>query len=364
MQKLNTQLATLHEEVQTYFPFIARVAVALYDSTTNEINTFLSSPAEKSPLAQYGVTLSSATWLNGLRHSRRSRVINEMSPSILGSQWHSRQILAADFKASYTVPIFDEARFLGFVFFDSVQSNVFTERVIRQLDLFVRMISLIVEGTLLSVRTLTGGLHLLREISRFRDDETNNHLSRMSHYTQLIARRMVTELSHDDEWVEYMRLFAPLHDIGKIATPDAILFKPGKLTAAEFKVMKQHAVKGHAILSGLVRDLSLETMPHIESLLSIARSHHETWDGHGYPDGLIREQIPIAARIVKVADVFDALTSERCYKLAWPLEKATDYLQQFAGIKFDPQCVAVFRSQIPQITSIMSQFAEQSSDAT
>src|SRR6185503_19256818 len=119
------------------------------------------------------------------------------------------------------------------------------------------------------------------------------------------------ELGRDDDWVEQIRQFAPLHDIGKIATPDAILFKAGKLTDAEFEVMKQHAAKGAEILMTLVENLSLEQVPYIEGLLHIARHHHERWDGKGYPGGLSGERIPPEARIIKVADVFDALTSKR-----------------------------------------------------
>ncbi len=361
---LGNRLGRLHEEVRTYFSFVDRIAVALYDSQTGDIKTFISSPREKSPLTQYRTALANATWLNDLRRSHKSRVINEMDPSVLGDQRHSRLILAAGFKASYTVPVFEEATFLGFVFFDSFQSSVFTERVTRQLDLFARILSLMIEDTLRSVTILTGGLHLLREIFRFRDDETSNHLSRMSYYSEVIARQLAAESDRDDEWVEYVRLFAPLHDIGKIVTPDAILFKPGKLDARELEVMKQHSVKGQEILSGLIHDLTLETMPHVETLLHIARGHHESWNGKGYPDGLIGEQIPLPARIIKVADVFDALTTERCYKPAWPLEKAAAYLREAAGIQFDSRCVEIFLSRTDEIMGIMNRFAEQPSNAT
>lgn len=361
---LGNKLSRLHEEVRTYFPFVDRIAVALYDAKTGDIKTFLSSPIEESPVTQYRTALCKATWLNDLQRSRIPRVINEMNPSVLGNQRHSQLILGAGFKASYTVPVFDDAAFLGFIFFDSFQSHVFTERVVHQLDLFARILSLMIEDALRSVTVLTGGLHLLREISRFRDDETSSHLGRMSYYSELIARQLAKESDCDDEWVEYVRLFAPLHDIGKVATPDAILFKQSKLDAREFEVMKQHAVKGQEILSGLIRDLVLETIPHVETLLHIARNHHESWNGEGYPDRLSGEQIPLSARIIKVADVFDALTTKRCYKPAWPLDQATTYLREAAGIQFDPRCVETFLSRMDEIMGIMNRFAEQSPDAT
>jgi HD-GYP domain-containing protein (c-di-GMP phosphodiesterase class II) len=360
---LNHRFGKVHDQVREYFPFVVRISVALYDAKTDDIKTFLHSPVEDSPLRHYRTKLAGASWLNDLRQSRRARVIDELGPSVLGEQPHSRRISAANFKASYTVPVFDETEFLGFVFFNADQGGAFTEGVTRQLDLFVKIISLMIENAMKSVTVLVGGLHLLREISRFRDDETSNHLSRMSYYSDLIARGIAAELGRDDDWVEYVRLFAPLHDIGKIATPDAILFKPGKLTDAEFEVMKQHAERGAKILMALIESLSLEQIPHIESLLHIARHHHEHWDGKGYPDGLSGERIPPEARIIKVADVFDALTSKRCYKEAWPMERAAQFLREGVGTQFDPRCVELLLARQDQVLGIMSRFMDESSEA-
>jgi response regulator RpfG family c-di-GMP phosphodiesterase len=219
-----------------------------------------------------------------------------------------------------------------------------------------------VENALRSVDILLGALQLLRQISRFRDDETSSHLSRMSHYSELIARTIAPEIGRDDDWVECVRLFAPLHDIGKIATPDAILFKRGALTPAESEVMKQHPAKGAEILVSLVESLSLEQVPHVDGLLHIARHHHERWDGGGYPDGLRGADIPPEARIVHVADVFDALTSQRCYKPAWPLERAEAYLREGAGMQFDPHCVQALVGRGAEIRGIMRRFANESSE--
>jgi len=364
IETLNDSLSRLHREVREYFPFVVRISVALYDRETGEIKTFLHSPSDASPLTEYRIPLANAGWLDDVRRSRRARVIGKLDASVLGEQRHSASILAAGYKASYTVPIFDDQEFLGFVFFNSDASEVFTARVTRQLDLFVRIISLAIENQLRSVDVLVGGLHLLREISAFRDVETSSHLSRMAYYSERIARRIAPEIGHDDAWVEYVRLFAPLHDIGKIAIPDAILLKGGKLTDAEFQVMKGHAVKGEEILTSLVRDLSLHKMQHIDALRHIARNHHERWDGKGYPDHLAGPDIPVEARIIRTADVFDALTSKRCYKDAWPLEEAIAFLRRGAGAEFDPRCVELFLDQPEGIAAIMNRFTEESSEAT
>ncbi|TJY59008.1 HD domain-containing protein [Sinimarinibacterium sp. CAU 1509] len=364
VEALNQRLQRLHQEIQACFPAITRVSVALFDPATTELRTFLYSPANQSPLSHYRIKLPEAGWLFSLSRNRKSRILNDLGTTDLGEQEHSRRIASGHYQASYTVPIYDEDHFLGFVFFNADHSDSFKPRVVAQLDLFVHIISLMVERSLQAVTTLTGGMHLLRQISHFRNDETGSHLSRMAYYSELIARELAARVGHDDDWVEHVRLFAPMHDIGKITTPDAILLKPGKLTEAEFDVMRQHPVRGETILRTLLQDLNLVGMPYVEGLLHIARHHHERWDGTGYPDRLSGSAIPVEARIVAVADVFDALTTKRCYKDAWPLERARALLEEGSGRHFDPECVEAFVSHMDQVVQIRERFPVTSTSAT
>ena len=183
--------------------------------------------------------------------------------------------------------------------------------------------------------------------SEYKDNETGLHVIRMSHYTQVLARAAgYSEREADD-------LFnaAPMHDVGKIGIPDAILQKNGKLDDAEWAVMRQHAQIGAEIIGD-----------HPSGLLQMARvialTHHEKWDGSGYPNGLKGEEIPLAGRIVAIADVFDALTSVRPYKPAWPVEEAVDFLRRESGRHFDPQLVELFLGQLPAILEIKTRWAE------
>jgi two-component system response regulator RpfG len=361
---LNDSLARLHGEVREYFPFVVRIAVALYDADSGDIKTFLHSPAESSPLHDYRIPLAQAGWLDELHRSRRSRVIDVLEPATVGDQEHSARMVGAGYRASYTVPIFDDGRFVGFVFFDSSIPASFTPRVVRQLDLFVRIIALVIRNTLRSVDVLIGGLHLLREVSAFRDAETAGHLARMASYAECIARRIAPQVGLDDEWVEQVLLVAPLHDIGKIAIPDAVLLKPGRHTPAEQQLMRTHAVRGEAILAALIEHLGLGELRHVAMLRHIARHHHERWDGLGYPDGLAGERIPLEARIVRVADVFDALTTRRCYKSAWTLDQARWYLREHSGSEFDPALVGIFLQSRSDIFGIMQRYTEESTEAT
>ena len=171
----------------------------------------------------------------------------------------------------------------------------------------------------------------LSRAAEYRDPETGAHLVRMANYTRLIAARL--QLPPPE--VQLLFEAAPMHDIGKVGIPDAILLKPGRLDEAEFAIMKRHAEIGHQILADSSSDL-------LKLAAEIAWSHHEKWDGSGYPRGLSGESIPRSGRIVAVADVFDALTSERPYKRAWPLDKARDFLLDGRGAHFDPACVDAF----------------------
>ena len=186
-------------------------------------------------------------------------------------------------------------------------------------------------------------LRALEEMARQRDDETGAHLARVSTYARLLARGL-REAGHHrelltDEYIDDLALAAPLHDIGKVAIPDAILFKPGKLDEREWEIMRTHATVGCEILRGARAGQE-------SSLLAlageIAWTHHERWDGTGYPRRLAREAIPLAGRIMALSDCYDALTSERPYKPAWPHATAAANLREQRGQAFDPALVDVF----------------------
>lgn len=167
--------------------------------------------------------------------------------------------------------------------------------------------------------------------AEYRDDDTGQHTQRVGE----TSARLATLLGLADRQTALLRRAAPLHDIGKIGIPDAILLKPGKLTDEEFVFMKTHTTIGNAILVQHHTDL-------LQLAASIALTHHERWDGRGYPKGLVGEDIPLVGRIVAVADVFDALTNERPYKAAWPIEQAITEIQRQSGQQFDPAVVAAF----------------------
>jgi HD-GYP domain-containing protein (c-di-GMP phosphodiesterase class II) len=193
----------------------------------------------------------------------------------------------------------------------------------------------------LFVHTVTA----LAQAVELRDQYTGGHTQRVTDYSLLLADEL--KLSTADR--QKIQVGTPLHDIGKIGIDDAILRKPGRLTPEEFEAMKTHTLKGAAIL---------ETIPDLAPLIPIVRNHHERWDGRGYPDGLAGEQIPRLARIVAVADAFDAMTSNRPYRPGMPLDAAFAQIGDGAGTQFDPDCARAFLRLRERIASLLHQRTE------
>jgi two-component system, response regulator RpfG len=187
----------------------------------------------------------------------------------------------------------------------------------------------------------------LARAGEFRDEETGYHLIRMSRYSRLVANAL--GLGHDE--AETIELAAPLHDIGKIGIPDQILLKPAKLDDGEWSVMRRHPVIGHEILKG-------SASKYVRMGALIALGHHEKYDGSGYPNGLVGDHIPLCARIVAIADVYDALTSVRPYKTAWSSDRAFEHIAAQAGRHFDPRLAEGFAAMKKEVVQIQNEWRD------
>ncbi len=196
-----------------------------------------------------------------------------------------------------------------------------------------------------------------------RDTVTGKHLERTASYVLIIGMHFLNNGLFpeivDDRWVETARKVAPLHDIGKVSIPDGILNKPGKLTDDEYAMMKKHTIYGDNIIESILKGVVDED--YYAMAKDVSRHHHERWDGRGYPDGLSGEAIPLSARVMAVADVFDALVTPRPYKPAFPTEEAFKILQESSGTQFDPRCIEAFMDNKDFVLKI---FEELSDDGT
>ncbi len=188
----------------------------------------------------------------------------------------------------------------------------------------------------------------LSRAAEMRDDETGNHVLRIRSYSAALAREL--KLAPDE--IDNLYVASSMHDIGKIGIPDQVLLKPGKLDEDELMIMRRHAEIGAKILSDA-------DSPMLRIAQVVARSHHEKWDGSGYPDGLQQDKIPIYGRIVALADVWDALTTRRCYKPAFGLQASTEIINKSAGSHFDPDVVEAFRRAHEEFQFILSEFQEK-----
>ncbi len=352
------KLKTLHQVTQQHHPFISRIAVVLYDSDTDLLKTFLYCGEDENPLENYQAKLSDTTYLKKILEASEPRVINDLTQLHDSQKRHTQALLDAGYLSSYTLPMIVNDHFFGFVFFNALEKDVFNEHVMIELDMVSHMITLLIYNERANIRTLLATVKSALNITHSRDPETASHLERMSRYTRLIARTLAPKFNFDDQYIEHIYLFAPLHDLGKIKVPDRILLKPDKLTSEEFSVMQSHPGDGRELIDLLLENYGLNGVGFVDMLRNITNYHHEYVDGSGYPEGLSGDQIPIEARIVTVADVFDALTSERPYKKAWTNEQAYQKLQEMSGKQFDPQCVDALLNSKVEIEEIQRTFME------
>lgn len=356
--EIDVKVASIHKTLKLHFPFVSRISVALYDARSDMLKTFLHSSGDATPLVHYQAKLSEMPSLLDVLCKGRPRVIDDLSICNDSGQQHTRQIRAQGYLSSYTMPIYERGEPLGFLFFNSYERNQFTEEILRQLDPYGHLIALVIINELKSMQNLVATVKTARDFNRFRDDETGSHQDRMSRFARLIAQKIADKYGLSDGYIERVFIFSPLHDIGKIGIPDHILLKPGKLSEEELGHMQSHTTRGRQLVDQLLKNFCLDEVPQIDILRNIAELHHEALDGSGYPHGLKDEGIPIEARIVAVADIFDALTSRRPYKRAWSNDEAFGMLRQLSGSKLEPDCVEALIASREQVEAIQRQFQE------
>ncbi|TLM65746.1 MAG: HD domain-containing protein [Deltaproteobacteria bacterium] len=354
------RLALVHAELRRRCPGVARMAVALHDRATGLLKTFAASPAGESPLRNYEVSIVEAASLRAAAVARRPRVVHDLEIFAAGTREHSRRILGHGFASSYTLPVFEGGELIAFVFCNSLHKGYFRNGVLAEVDVFAHLAAQLVIADRATLRTLNAALRTMVGMVHVRDPETGNHLERMARYARLIARELVSrgKCGFDDEQIEQLFNFSPLHDIGKLGIPDSILLKPGKLGADERTVMDTHPLVGRRMIDALVENFGFQQIPYVASLKALVEYHHEKLDGNGYPHGLKGDEIPLEARIVAVSDVFDALTTSRPYKGSWPNQHALAMLQLLAIDQLDSDCVTVLLDCPEEVAAIQQRFAD------
>ena len=358
-RSFNDKIQNIHSALKKQFPFIDRIAGVLYDSGMEGLKSFIHSSTDD-PVSAYNCDLALAPSLKQLMILRKPRLVNDLDLFKHGINEHTRRIAAHGYGSSYTVPMMDAEKFIGIIFFNSYQKNKFTKECIPTLNLFSKLINCLIVNKLRSIQAMIGAFKSVLNLVSYKDPETGNHLERMARYSRLIAQQLAISGQYplNDETIEHLFLFAPLHDIGKIGIPDHILLKPGRLNDEEWQIMKTHASKGRDIIDTIVEQMGLQSFEHISLLRNISESHHETIDGKGYPNQLKADEIPIETQIVSVADIFDALTSERSYKPAWSNDDAFVELKKLAGTRLNESCVDILIRERKAVEKIQQTFKD------
>ncbi len=337
---------------------LIRLATALYDPADDTLHTFADSGDGSSSFTHYSACLSEVPSLAFAREADAVRVVGDLSVFEPIGHAHTLRLLKLGFRSSYARAVHYGGRLVGIIFLNSRELEFFDKRRVGIVEPYVRMAALHLALELSHYQTFSAAITSAQAISAYRDTDTANHLARMSHVSVLIADAIAGEAGLSDDFVAKVFQFAPMHDIGKVGVPDAILLKPGKLTAEEFEAMKAHVRLGEEMVVKIVDSLHLGGLPGLSILRNIVACHHERLDGSGYPRGLMGDAIPIEAQILAVADVFDALTSRRPYKEAWSVDRAIEELRKMAPTKLNPACVEALAQSIPKLLNTIEKFPD------
>lgn len=329
---LNKKLKVIHSVLKKRFDFVDRISVALYDRNSKILKTFLASSGRDYPLEFYDTELEKAPSLMEIAKTKTPRVINDLSIFQQGEHEHTKRILDQGYRASYTTAMFFGDELGGFIFFNSYQTDCFDETTMETLDVFSHLISEMVVHELGNIKALLSALKTVYEMQHRPNAEGDPHLERMSRFCRIIAKELALRGKYDftEEDVERISLFSHQYYIGK--SPE--------------------------LIDSMINKLDFGSFEGADILMNIALFHREKVDGSGYPLGLKRDEIPIEARIVVVADIFDAMTSQRPYKQAWSNQEAFATLGQLSRSDVDQDCVQALIKNQNEIEQIQLSFME------
>ncbi len=339
-----------------------RIAIAFLDSSENLIaETAVATYSRMSLEPGFRENINNSS-LPDLLKAGKSRIINDLPSYAKGRKVSeaTAKILHEGINSSMTIPMFFGEKCLGFFFVSSLSLNAYNDET---LNYTVRLVNLIKQNVYIEfllqeiISEITNAfVTLMHE----KDNETSNHIIRMSEYSYMIARSYHEHINPlSPRLMREIRWFSPLHDIGKVGIPDAILLKEGPLDDSEMTVMKSHVNIGMRVMEKMNSNLlNVASFPLMQTAIEIISGHHEKFDGSGYPFGLEGRDIPLAGRIVALADVFDALTSKRPYKAAFSIEKSVSIIEEEMGANFDPNVINAFKLCMNDIRHIYEKFKE------
>ncbi len=295
----------------------------------------------------------SATSLESIVRDGTPRVINDLEKYTKHKDAsYNKILLEAGIKSSITLPLKVNDKPIGIIFFSNVTPNIYKEEHIDFLKTLSNSIAISLNKNIFIDEMLYSTLLALAKMAEARDEDTADHLDRMTAYATKITEFLLHDKVYEDEitipFLKGIERFSPMHDIGKVGVKDGILLKRGKLTAEEFEEMKKHVAYGADVLRTAESNIVKQRQSMFKMGIEIVEGHHEKWDGTGYPYKRSGTDIPLSARIVAVADVFDALTSKRSYKEAFSFEDSINYIIDGSGRHFDPKIIDSLKRNVDE----------------
>jgi len=356
---LGDRLTLIHQRLEHLAPAIERVAFALYQPRNDLLSTYVSHNSCSPNLSFYDAHLATIPSLKHLADARCCRVIDDMAVELPPGSTHSNWLLEQGWRSSYTVPLFAAEGLQGFLFFNGFEPGLFTPELLQQLEPHVELLGSLIAFELARVNSLRVAVQLALQLTGMRDPETGAHVERVSLYSRLVAMELGKRYALRSDFAEDLYLFAALHDVGKVAIADQILRKPGPLNAEERLAMQDHVNRGIELVDDMVSGLRLVADPKVAMLRQVVSGHHEKLDGSGYPLGLTAPQIPLEARIVAVADIYDALSQVRPYKPALPESEVVRILAEMADRgQIDAECLEVLLAAADQRRAIAAAYRD------
>lgn len=379
IEEINTNMSFddslkhIYNSFGMYIPY-SYIGIALFKSQDSDIlvgsygigKTKLSDN-EMTGILGYEVAVGE-TSLKAIMKSGEARIINDLEQYLEGKKvkGYNKIILNSGIKASITLPLVSNDICLGFIFFSSDRKDVYNENHVSFLNILSNSIAVSFQKNIFIEDLLYSSLLALTKISEEKDEDTGEHLGRMKRYSAELAKLMKKSLVFmdriDSTFILDIEKFSPMHDIGKVGIPDRILLKPGKLDYEEFEIMKTHTLNGAKVLVEAEENIKKNGKTMFRMGIEIALTHHEKWDGSGYPNGLKGTQIPLSGRIVAVADVLDALLSKRPYKEPFSFDKSVEIILEGRGTHFDPDIVDIFEANLPIFRAMHEKHQEMEGD--
>ncbi|SIO93151.1 HD domain-containing phosphohydrolase [Vibrio spartinae] len=358
-RSLNEQFVEIHQYIREQLPQIARISFALYEPFSDHLKTYADSTPDHEILHRYEYPLSQLTGLKRCATERCDRCINDPTQSLGADTLHNQWLKQQRFGASLASPMYYEHEFIGFIFINTAEGYHFDEQLNQQLSTHIDTIRQAIGREYETVYKILDMTSFILKQNPKHLAQSRDHQERMYHFTKIIAWGVSQRYHLDDEKIDHITLFSRLHDIGKLSIPHRLLLKPGELEMTERQQVIGHIEKGVEMMESVLSRTDCLHHACIRTLKEIVSYHHELMDGSGYPHGLQGDDIPVSARIVTVANIFDALTTHRPYKQARSVPFALLELEKMvAEGKLDKHCVNALRNHQEFLKDITRKYPE------